>query len=134
MEKIIAVVVMIAIVIGLIATAVLPMVNQMNEQGGAASSQLDMIGSTITDSDRRMGSTVVSEIQSFSSRFALSTDRLTSITINNSGRATNATANTAAQVSNAINAVDKNAMYVRTDTYYNSGALSTVTYTLQINN
>lgn len=49
MEKIIAVVVMIAIVVGLIATAVLPMVNQMNEQGANANDQLNILSAGLED-------------------------------------------------------------------------------------
>lgn len=123
MEKIIAVVVMIAIVIGLIARAVLPMVGQMNEQGGAASSQLDMIGSTVTDSSIRIGSTVVSEINSLKSKFSLTSGKLESITLDG-------TACTAATgIESLINSVDTGARYTRKDEYHGSGAIKTVTYT-----
>ena len=62
MEKIIAVVVMIAIVIGLIATAVMPMVSQMNAQGDTALQDLTVLSAGLQDG-QVLGATVIQDYQ-----------------------------------------------------------------------
>lgn len=64
MEKIIAVVIMVVIVIGLIAVVVMPQSKQVTEMGGQAQGQLSGVASTMTGSGTTQVSTaqVVSEI------------------------------------------------------------------------
>ena len=143
MEKIIAVVVMIAIVIGLIATAVLPMVNQMNEQGATANNQLTQMGQTVSNTNMRQGSAVRAEIQALATKFSLTSYNLTLVTVDNTknssgiGDAGNNTLNTATYnstgVTTILSKINDSAMYLREDTLYNNGSLKELKYTLQNN-
>ena len=131
MEKIIAVVVMIAIVIGLIATAVLPMVGQMNEQGSTAQNQLTQIGQSMGNANMLQGATVKAEINSLKAKFNLPTDKLTSITVTGTDGADKVFNTSASITSTDLAKINDNAMFAKTTTSYDSGALKTVTYTMQ---
>lgn len=131
MEKIIAVVVMIAIVIGLIATAVLPMVNQMNEQGSEAQTQLAGLTGTMTG-NALTGAGVKAEIKSNVTKFsAAGTDKLESITIISETGATLASITAPTGVATGLGVILDGGTYIRTQTSWPSGKVKTYTYTLQ---
>lgn len=133
MEKIIAVVVMIAIVIGLIATAVMPTVQQMNEQGDQANQQLAGLTQTM-DGSVLSGKSVKAEISSNLTKFAATTDKLMSITLvveKADGSATETlTATDKATATTNLARISDAANFTRTTTTWASGKVKTYTYTV----
>lgn len=142
MEKIIAVVVMIAIVIGLIATVVLPYVSEMQNEGDEGINQLTAIGSSMNGA--LTGAQVKTEIKANRTKFNLPTDKLQKITVIGqdatgadatkeaalSGTGASTTAPDPAVI-NALSEVipDKAMFEKKIETYY-SGSAKTITYTL----
>lgn len=132
MEKIIAVVVMIAIVIGLIATAVLPMVGQMNEQGATANNQLTQITQTMQDGNVMVGSTVKAEILSMKSKFDAPTEKITEIKITGTNDDVTYISSSMVTTTNLAK-INDTAMFTKSITEkYNSGATKRVEYKLNV--
>lgn len=138
MEKIIAVVVMIAIVIGLIATVVLPYVSEMQNEGDEGINQLTSIGSSMNGA--LTGAQVKTEIKANRTKFNLPTDKLQQITVVGQD-ATGADATKEAKLNGTeapapadINALSEvipdKAMFTKTISTYYSGSPKTITYTL----
>ena len=118
MEKIIAVVVMIAIVVGLIASSVIPMVNQMQAQGETASQDITQLTAGLQDG-QALGSSVIQDFQiNMSNIIAGSVE----FTVNGTKCTTLAAARTAITS-------DKN-VYSKAITRNPDGSIATLTYTL----
>lgn len=133
MEKIIAVVVMIAIVIGLIATAVMPMVSQMNAQGDTALQDLTVLSAGLQDG-QVLGATVIQDYQINMSNIAAAVDPVDekmTFTVNDG------TADKLYEESGSINLaqlkkdVTDKSVYKKEVTYFPSGKIKTLKYTIQ---
>ena len=126
MEKIIAVVVMIAIVVGLIATAVMPTVNQMEAQGDSAMQDLAMLTAGLQDG-QVLGSTIIADYQIQSK-----TGKCTSFKIDdNQCVTTSGTTTSWASIATVEGYVEDKAVYTKEVTYDNAGNVATVLYKIQ---
>lgn len=132
MEKIIAVVVMIAIVIGLIATAVLPYVSSMNDAATEGQNQLNTFTGTMAG-DSMTGAAVVGELKSYIAKFTAANEPLVSCTV--IGTSANADESVVFDASNvtSINTnvakISNAATYQKTVTgSYPSGKAKTIQY------
>lgn len=134
MEKIIAVVVMIAIVIGLIATAVLPYVSSMNDAASEGQNQLNQFTGTI-QGDSMTGAAVAAEIKSYAPKFAVaggsSVDKITNITVMGlQTMSDHIDITSSAQINTEVPKIPAAAMYTKATTTYPSGKVKTITYTI----
>lgn len=134
MEKIIAVVVMIAIVIGLIATAVLPYVTSMNDAASEGQNQLNQFTGSI-QGDSMTGAAMKAEIKSYAAKFSATNEPLVKVTVvGDSTSATNSTAIQAgdiATLNTKLASMPDGASYQKkTTASYPSGKAKEITYTL----